>query len=45
MTMLHPSDDELHPGLRFTGAGILAMANSGPNSNGMAVSTVLACLV
>ncbi|KAG7448264.1 uncharacterized protein BT62DRAFT_986243 [Guyanagaster necrorhizus] len=27
-------EDEIHPELRFTGAGILAMANSGPNSNG-----------
>ncbi|GAA5920181.1 hypothetical protein JCM1841_006631 [Sporobolomyces salmonicolor] len=27
-------DDEIHPELRFTGAGILAMANSGPNTNG-----------
>ncbi|KAF8830993.1 hypothetical protein HHX47_DHR1000119 [Lentinula edodes] len=27
-------EDELHPELRFTGAGILAMANSGPNTNG-----------
>ncbi|THH08319.1 hypothetical protein EW145_g2788 [Phellinidium pouzarii] len=27
-------DDEINPELRFTGAGILAMANSGPNSNG-----------
>ncbi|KAH7929634.1 cyclophilin-like protein [Leucogyrophana mollusca] len=26
-------DDEIHPELRFTGAGILAMANSGPNTN------------
>ncbi|GAA5890295.1 hypothetical protein JCM6882_008786 [Rhodosporidiobolus microsporus] len=26
--------DEIHPELQFTGAGILAMANSGPNSNG-----------
>ncbi|WVQ74509.1 peptidyl-prolyl cis-trans isomerase-like 1 [Cryptococcus sp. DSM 104548] len=26
--------DEIHPELRFVGAGILAMANSGPNSNG-----------
>ncbi|KAJ8517193.1 hypothetical protein ONZ45_g5577 [Pleurotus djamor] len=28
--------DEIHPELRFTGAGILAMANSGPNTNGNA---------
>ncbi|SCZ96990.1 BZ3500_MvSof-1268-A1-R1_Chr4-2g06917 [Microbotryum saponariae] len=27
-------EDEIHPELRFTGAGILAMANAGPNSNG-----------
>ncbi|KAJ7578467.1 cyclophilin-like domain-containing protein [Mycena floridula] len=26
--------DEINPELRFTGAGILAMANSGPNTNG-----------
>lgn len=28
------SADEIHPELRFVGAGILAMANSGPNTNG-----------
>ncbi|KAI6131917.1 cyclophilin-like domain-containing protein [Pisolithus croceorrhizus] len=28
-------EDEIHPELRFTGAGILAMANSGPNTNGL----------
>jgi peptidyl-prolyl cis-trans isomerase-like 1 len=33
-TPSHFSEDEIHPDLRFTGAGILAMANSGPNSNG-----------
>jgi hypothetical protein len=27
-------EQEIHPHLRFTGAGILAMANSGPNTNG-----------
>lgn len=26
--------DEIHASLRFTGAGILAMANSGPSTNG-----------
>ncbi|KAI5474142.1 hypothetical protein MNV49_004366 [Pseudohyphozyma bogoriensis] len=26
--------DEINPELRFTGAGIVAMANSGPNTNG-----------
>ncbi|KAG8936085.1 heme binding [Tulasnella sp. 418] len=27
-------EDEIHSELRFVGAGILAMANSGPNTNG-----------
>lgn len=31
---MYNSEDEIHPELRFTGAGILAMANSGPNTNG-----------
>jgi cyclophilin family peptidyl-prolyl cis-trans isomerase len=35
------SEDELSPELRFTGAGILAMANSGPDSNGRFLTTCI----
>lgn len=36
------SQDEIHPELRFTGAGILAMANSGPpNTNGKSIKNLL----
>ena len=35
-------EDEISPELHFTGAGILAMANSGPNSNGSQFFVTLA---
>jgi peptidyl-prolyl cis-trans isomerase-like 1 len=34
------SADEIHPELRFVGAGILAMANSGPNTNGKPLTSL-----
>ena len=34
LRLFYYSEDEIHPELRFTGAGILAVANAGPNTNG-----------
>lgn len=36
-------EDEIHPELRFVGAGILAMANSGPNTNGGSPRCIQVC--